>query len=190
MGISIRAYAKMKGVSDTAVHKAIRSGRIPAEPDGTIDPARADAAWVRNTSPALQRKTEPAPPPPVREALPSAPVRETPPLPQPRPTVRAPSPEPEPAAGNPAVPNYQVSRAIRETYNAKLTRMDYEERQGKLLKAEDVARDAFEMARRVRDRLLGIPSRMAAVLASETDAKTIERLLDQELRIALEELSR
>ncbi|MBF0127119.1 MAG: hypothetical protein HQM02_07895 [Magnetococcales bacterium] len=89
-----------------------------------------------------------------------------------------------------AAPNYQVSRAIRETYNAKLTRLDYEERMGKLMKAEDVAADAYETARRVRDRLLGIPSRMSAVLASETDSKAIERLLDQELRIALEELSR
>ncbi|MBF0424614.1 MAG: hypothetical protein HQL66_02170 [Magnetococcales bacterium] len=186
MGMSIRAYARQRGVSEGAVRKAIKAGRIPAESDGTIDPAKADAAWERNTDPAQQRKPDPIPP--VR-TMPQ-PVRETPPLPQPRPTVRPPSPDPEPGPSNPAVPNYQVSRAIRETYNAKLTRMDYEERQGKLLKAEDVARDAFEMARRVRDRLLGIPSRMAAVLASETDAKSIERLLDQELRIALEELSR
>ena len=87
------------------------------------------------------------------------------------------------------MPNYQMSRAVRETYNAKLTRLDYEERTGKLLNAEDVAKEAFAVARRVRDRLLNIPSRMASVLASETDSKAIERLLSQELRIALEELS-
>lgn len=172
MGMSIRAYARQRGISEGAVRKAISSGRISAEADGTIAPDKADAAWERNTDPAQQRKPEPASP-----------------VTQPRPPVRPPSPDPEPAAGNPAAPNYQVSRAIRETYNAKLTRMDYEERQGKLLKAEDVAREAFEMARRVRDRLLGIPNRMAAVLASETDAKKIEQLLTKELRIALEELS-
>ena len=88
-----------------------------------------------------------------------------------------------------SAPNYQVSRAVRETYNAKLTRLDYEERTGKLLNAEDVAKDAFAVARRVRDRLLNIPSRMASVLASETDGKVIEHLLTQELRVALEELS-
>ena len=49
MGISIRAYARHRGVSDTAVHKAIRSGRITPEPDGTIDAARADREWSRNT---------------------------------------------------------------------------------------------------------------------------------------------
>ena len=42
MGLSIRAYARHRGVSDTAVHKAIRAGRITPEPDGTIDADRAD----------------------------------------------------------------------------------------------------------------------------------------------------
>ena len=43
MGLSIRAYARHRGVTDTAVHKAIRSGRIQALPDGTIDADQADA---------------------------------------------------------------------------------------------------------------------------------------------------
>ena len=41
MGISIRAYARHRGVTDTAVHKAIRTGRIAPEADGTIDPDKA-----------------------------------------------------------------------------------------------------------------------------------------------------
>ena len=49
MGLSIRAYARHRGVTDTAVHKAIRSGRVTPEPDGTVDAARADLEWVRNT---------------------------------------------------------------------------------------------------------------------------------------------
>ena len=52
MGLSIRAYAQHRGVSHTAVGKAIKAGRIPQEPDGTIDPAKADAAWNRNTLPS------------------------------------------------------------------------------------------------------------------------------------------
>ena len=42
MGLSIRAYARHRGVTDTAVHKAIRTGRITPEADGTIDAERAD----------------------------------------------------------------------------------------------------------------------------------------------------
>ncbi len=49
MGISIRAYARHRGVSDAAVRKAIAAGRITPEADGTIDSDRADAEWARNT---------------------------------------------------------------------------------------------------------------------------------------------
>jgi hypothetical protein len=49
MGISIRAYARHRGVTDTAVRKAIQAGRITPEADGTIEPDKADQDWARNT---------------------------------------------------------------------------------------------------------------------------------------------
>src|SRR6188508_1615283 len=51
MGLSIRAYARHRGVSHVAVMRAIKAGRVPVEADGTIDPANADAALgsVRET---------------------------------------------------------------------------------------------------------------------------------------------
>ena len=59
MGFSIRAYARHRGVSHVAVLRAIKTGRVPAEPDGTIDAAKADAAWARSTDPAKARKPKP-----------------------------------------------------------------------------------------------------------------------------------
>ena len=49
MGLSIRAYARHRGVSHVAVKKAIDTGRITALADGTIDPDSADAQWAKNT---------------------------------------------------------------------------------------------------------------------------------------------
>ena len=49
MGISIRAYARHRGVSHTAVEKAIAAARITPLPDGSIDAATADVEWERNT---------------------------------------------------------------------------------------------------------------------------------------------
>ena len=49
MGISIRAYAKYRDVSQSAVQKAIKTGRITKETDGTIDPNKADKDWDNNT---------------------------------------------------------------------------------------------------------------------------------------------
>jgi len=55
MGLSRRKYAEYRGVSESAVRKAIASGRITPEEDGTIDPLRADAEWDSSTDPAKQR---------------------------------------------------------------------------------------------------------------------------------------
>ncbi len=49
MGLSIRAYARHRGVSHVAVKKAIDTGRITPETDGTIEPNRADLEWAQNT---------------------------------------------------------------------------------------------------------------------------------------------
>ena len=53
-GVSRRSYAAQRGVSETALSRAIAAGRITALPDGTIDPARADAEWGAQTDPAKQ----------------------------------------------------------------------------------------------------------------------------------------
>src|ERR1700689_3343574 len=49
--MSLRAYARHRGVSLRAVQKAIASGRISARADGLLDAATADANWARNTAP-------------------------------------------------------------------------------------------------------------------------------------------
>jgi hypothetical protein len=56
MGVSLRAYARHREASDTAVRKAIKSGRIQTEPDGTIDVDKVDKQWALNTDQAQQRK--------------------------------------------------------------------------------------------------------------------------------------
>lgn len=44
-GCSVRTYARRLGVSENSVYKALASGRIQKEPDGSIDPVKADAKW-------------------------------------------------------------------------------------------------------------------------------------------------
>jgi hypothetical protein len=171
MGLSIRAYARQRGVSDTAVHKAIKSGRITPEPDGTINPVKANAAWNRNSDPAQQRKQQPSPTPKAR--------------PQPiQPAAQIPSPPK--AAG----PDFQTSRAVKETYAAKMAMLDFEERTKGLISTDEVRVSAFNLARRVRDRLQLIPHRLAAVLAAEMIAEEVEKILETEIRKALEELTK
>ncbi len=79
-------------------------------------------------------------------------------------------------------PTYAQSRAIREAYTAQLSKLDYQERSGQVLLAGDVRREAFQQGRRIRDAILAIPDRYAALLAAETDEVKIKQFLDRELR--------
>jgi hypothetical protein len=85
--------------------------------------------------------------------------------------------------------SYQEARAIREALNARMTKLDYEERLGQLVPAAEAKKEAFEMGRIFRDRMLAIPGRVAASLAAETDVKRVEAKLASEIRRALEELA-
>ena len=181
MGLSIRAYAQHRGVSHTAVAKAIKAGRISVEPDGTIDPAKADAQWARNTLPSQNLNTG--------AAKPAAKVA-TPPVSTPVATVSSRELPPPLETGRISAPDYQTSRAIREAYAARLAKLEYEERTAKLISSDEVEMRTFNLARRLRDRMQTLPRRLAAALAAEQDPRVIEQRLDDEIRQALEELSR
>ncbi len=158
MGMNVTAYARHRGVSHVAVLKALNAGRIAREADGTIDPDKADAAWSSNTNQA-QRRTN------VRQRA-------------------------EPAAETPAInsgPSFAQSRAIKEAYNARLAKLAYEEKSGRLVSIDAVKIAWFGTLRVLRDRTLNLPDRMAPLLASETDPKNVRELLDDELRQILDD---
>jgi len=52
---SKRELAGQPGVSETAVRRAEKAGRIKREADSACDPARVKAAWTSNTDQAQQR---------------------------------------------------------------------------------------------------------------------------------------
>ena len=181
MGLSIRAYAQHRGVSHTAVAKAIKAGRISVEPDGKIDPAKADAQWARNTLPSQNLNTG--------ASKPAAKVATT--------AVSTPVSTREvqvPLETRAAAPDYQTSRAIREACAARLAKLEFEERTGKLLNADEVKVKHFNLARLLRDRIQQIPRKLApqivAAVVAQPDQRVVEDLLMEAIREALEELSR
>jgi hypothetical protein len=141
--VSLRAYAKHRGVTLKAVQKAIESGRIHPNADGKIDTDRADAEWARNTGPKVRRTTAA-----------SAPI-------DPRPG--------QPRADSPVSGglDYAMARAIIANYEARLVKLDYEERIKKLVKSDEVSIAAFNLFRMFRDRLLNMPDRVVGALLAE-----------------------
>jgi hypothetical protein len=67
--VSNRALARQLGVSETAVRRAEKAGRIRREADGFWDPAKVKAAWSGNTNQAQQRPARSATPTGKRRIL-------------------------------------------------------------------------------------------------------------------------
>lgn len=61
---------------------------------------------------------------------------------------------------------------------------------GELVPASEVKSEQFTIARRTRDAIENIPSRIAAILAAETDEHKVRETLSHELKQALEGLSK
>lgn len=174
MSLSVRAYAQHRGVSHPAVIKAIKSGRIATEPDGSIDPIKADAQWDRHT----------------RTAQPTTPKASTS-----RPAASAAPPSPMPPSNDDTRGvDYHKARAVRETYAARLAKLDFEERSAKLISKDEADTEFFTLARQLRDRMQQIPRKVApeivALVVASPDVRGVTDLLDAAIRDALEDLSR
>jgi len=192
MGLSRRAYARHRGVAENAVRKAIASGRIELEPDGTIDPAKADLAWERQTDPAQQRSrskrsvTQPPvsdkPSPRAADAVKPVPAAAVEAV---RETLREAG---EPTAGG---MNYVTARTANEVIKAQERRLRLGKLKGELVDRAKATATIFMLARRERDAWVQWPARVAALMAAEigVEAHTMETVLDKYVRQHLAELS-
>jgi len=87
------------------------------------------------------------------------------------------------------IPSFNESRAKSEHFRAELARLDLELKEERLCEVSSVEREAFSLARSVRDALNSIPDRVANQFAAETDPVVIHQALSEELRKALERLT-
>lgn len=170
MGISIRAYGRHRGVSDTAVHKAIRTGRITALPDGTIDAARADAEWDASTDPAQSALVALGRPARARAA--TAALRD------------------DGAASAPANNNYAQARTANEVLKAQHHKLRIAQLRGELIDRQQAVGQVFALARAERDAWLNWPARVSSMLAAElgVDPHAMHVVLEREVRQHLSEL--
>ena len=185
MGLSIRAYARHRGVTDTAVHKAIRSGRIEALADGTIDPDQADAQWARNTS-SPKTGTQ-------------------------RPAVKVKVPEVDGEGGGDRVgagaatntgsgggggvggaggTSLLQARTVNEVVKAQTNKVRLARLKGELIDRPQAIAHVFKLARSERDAWLNWPARVSAQMSAklELDAHTTHVALENAVREHLQEL--
>lgn len=87
------------------------------------------------------------------------------------------------------IPTFNESKAKSEHFRAELARLELETKEEQLVEASRVEREAFTVARSVRDALNTIPDRVSNQLAAETDPVIIHKNLTEEIRKALERLT-
>jgi hypothetical protein len=180
MGLSIRAYARHRGVSHVAVKKAIDTGRITPLPDGTIEPDAADAQWAQNT---LQpRKTAAAAPAQAAKAR-AKPVASARPAPRETPdTAGAPL-----STGGTSL---LQARTVNEVLKAKLKQVELAEKKEELVDRAKAVAHVFKLARTERDAWLNWPARISAQMAATlgVDPHAMHMTLESAVRDHLSEL--
>ena len=150
--VSQSEYARRRGCTEGAVRRAVRDGRI-ALFDGKVDPVAADAQWQRNTRPRAG----------------SAPTSE--------PSRPGLAPERESDEGG----DYWASKARRESAEADLAELKLAEQRGELVRAAAMRAAHAKRLAGLRESLLQIPMRLAAVLAAETSQAVCHDKLQAEI---------
>ena len=182
---SNRELARQIGVTETAVRRAEKAGRIGREADGSWDLAKVRAAWAGNTDPAQQRG-EPSAGSGSRRAA-----------------GRAVKPVPEAALGavretlrehgepvTTGAMTFMQARTANEVLKAQERRVRLQRMKGELVERAKAVAHVFRLARDERDAWVNWPARVAAVMAAEleVDPHRMHTILERQVRDHLAEL--
>lgn len=190
--MGLRAYGRHRGVELSAVQKAISSGRVTAVRRNAagrltgIDQIAADVQWLKNTDPVESARTTDTLRPATNQAAHVAAAGE---LPLQREDEHRPQDPAPPAAEAGKDFGYLEARAKREQFQAKQAELDYLEAIGELVPKSELIEAATRRYRSIRDKLLNIPDRLAAILAAERDPAVVHAALAKEIKQVLHELS-
>jgi hypothetical protein len=180
---SNRELARQIGVSETAVRRAEKAGRIRRETDGSWDPAKVKAAWSDNTDQAQQRPAQGGRRTGKHRALKPVPeaalgaVRET---------LREHG-EPVSAGGM----TFMQARTANEVLKAQERRLRLQRMKGELVDRAKAVAQVFRLARDERDAWVNWPARVAAMMAAEleVDAHKLHTVLERHVRDHLAEVA-
>jgi len=183
---SNRDLARQLGVSETAVRRAEKAGRIGREADGSWDLAKVRAAWAGNTDPAQQRG-EPSPGNGSRKVA----RRAVKPVPEAavgavRDTLRE---HGEPIAAG--TMTFMQARTANEVLKAQERRLRLQRMKGELVDRAKAVAQVFRLARDERDAWVNWPARVAAMIAAEleVDPHQLHTVLERHVRDHLGELA-
>ena len=172
--VSLTEFGKQVGVSQPAVSKAAKTRLAAAvvakNGKPMLDLDRAMELWsAGNQRQARARATAATAPPPLPSVADVAEaIRQLP---------------------DDAIPDLGISIERKEHYRAELAKIQAMHQREELGSIADMKREAFGLAKAVREAVLGIVPRVSADLAAAGDRFEVERLLESELVTALRVLA-
>jgi hypothetical protein len=175
--VTYTEFAERVGVSRPAISKAVKTRLAAAvvakngKPMLSLD--RALELWSAGNQRQARGRATPAPLPPKAPTLPSA-----------ADLAKAVSQLPDDA-----IPDLGISIERKEHYRAELAKIQAMHQREELGSIADMKREAFGLAKSVREAVLGVVPRVSADLAAAGDRFEVERLLESELITALRVLA-
>lgn len=193
---SQKEYAAHRGCSEAYVSKLKKAGKIVFAGKGLIDFEATDQLLLTASDPtklgvaerwAAQRGGGVMPGDEVGAGVASSDGR-----------IAATDPEGDdlPAGGAPAGVNRELyedhlrARVRSARLEGDRRELELLEQAGELVRARDVEERIFAYGREIRDLFMGLPARVQADLAAETDPVAVGKRLDEEIKVMLHELSR
>lgn len=131
--ISMREFARRKGVQIGAVQRGLQTGRIYRDENKRIDWETQSVDWEQNRDTSSVRSNAP------KSVLDDAPDQK-----------------------NPLSNTMYQSRAMREHYGARTAKVKYEQLIGDLIPKSELKVELFNATRGLRDNILNIPERVAS----------------------------
>lgn len=159
--VSLREYARMRGVNLNAVQTALKSGRIHKTTDGKIDVDVANKEWFMNTDPAKSRKTDP-----LFEAQSGL-----------------------ANGGKQNFSTFQQAKTADVYYRAMLAKAKLKMITGETIDRKKAGQYAFNLGRSLRDLFISFPTRYGSLIAAEIDVDEhkMVTVLDEYIRKLLTE---
>ena len=216
--VSMRAYAKMQGVTLRAIQERFNFGTLTEKclvDDGgrfkKIDSEIADAEFaarrseVAEQSDAMQRPSRQKLTPPqnvidemFEPAVVKAPSlldKKLPPVPKEKIVVKEVEGQQVevtevPNTGNDNFERYRSAKASTESIKARLLELELAEAEERLIDVREVKEEIQKVCTAIRETILNVPAKIAPELLSCTEIVEMETKLYKELNIALEGLSR